>query len=132
MRDPTARCALQLQMIAPRSPLSHSTSDLQLPESFISVQSFAPMQAHLDPSPGVSKQLNSALAFQLQASDANVNVTMRRANRIAPPPKQRILVDEASNFMARAKTNIPRPVRQGSKLAPTAVAQRSKCWLVRS
>src|SRR5262249_30329003 len=116
MRDPTARCALQLQMIAPRSPLSHSASDLQLPEFFMSVQSFAPMQAHLDPSPGVSKQLNAALAFQLQASDANVNVTMRRANRIAPPPpKQRTLVDEASNFMARAETNIPRPVR----LAPS-------------
>src|SRR5262250_1046344 len=130
MRDPTARCALQLQMIAPRSPLSHSASDLQLPEFFMSVQSFAPMQAHLDPSPGVSKQLNAALAFQLQASDANVNVTMRRANRIAPPPKQRTLVDEASNFMARAETNIAaRPVRLAPSLphSSSAAQQMSAC-----
>ena len=55
IRSPTAFegcAALQLQMIAPSSPLSHSASDLQLSEFFISVQSFAPIQAHLDPSPG--------------------------------------------------------------------------------
>src|SRR4026207_2267583 len=91
-RSPTAfegRAALQLQMIAPSSPLSHAASDLQLLEFFISVQSFAPIQAHLDPSPGVSKQLNSALASQFQPSDAGESVTMRRATPIAAPPKQR-------------------------------------------
>src|SRR6516162_2875804 len=122
MRDPTVRCALQLQMIAPRSPLSHSASDLQLLEFFMSVQSFAPMQAHLGPSPGVSKQLYSALAFQFQASDANVSVTMRRATRIAPPPKQRTIADDVSNFMARAKTNIPRPARLARSLSHSSSA----------
>src|SRR4029450_7797541 len=78
------RAALQLQTIAPSSPLSHSASDLQLSEFFISVQSFAPMQAHLNPSPGVSKQLNSAVASQLQPSDANVTVTTRTAPLMAP------------------------------------------------
>src|SRR6187399_1098849 len=90
-RSPTAfkgRGALQLQMIAPSSPLSHAASDLQLSELFISVQSFAPIQAHLDPSPGVSKQLNSALASQFQPSDANASITTRRTTRIAPPPKK--------------------------------------------
>jgi hypothetical protein len=87
IRSPTAFegcAALQLQMIAPSSPLSHSASDLQLSEFFISVQSFAPIQAHLDPSPGVSKQLNSAVASQLQPSDANVTVTTRTATLMAP------------------------------------------------
>ena len=66
------RVALQLHTIAPSSPLSHSASDLQLPEFFISLQSLAPMQAHLTPSPGVWKQLNSALASILLESDADV------------------------------------------------------------
>jgi hypothetical protein len=47
------RAALQLQMIAPSSPLSHSGFDLQLSEFFISMQSFAPIQAHLTPWPGL-------------------------------------------------------------------------------
>jgi hypothetical protein len=64
------RAALQLHMTAPSSPLSHSASDLHLPELFISLQSVVPMQAHLTPSPGVWKQLNSARAPTLTASDA--------------------------------------------------------------
>jgi hypothetical protein len=51
-----------------------------------------------------------------------VNVTMRRANRIAPPPKQRTLVDKASNFMARAETNIARPVRLAPSLPHSSSA----------
>src|SRR5690242_144356 len=82
--------ALQLQMIAPSSPLSHAASDLRLSEFFISVESFAPRQAHLDPSPGVSKPLNSALASPFQPSDADASITTRRATRIAPPPKKDI------------------------------------------
>jgi len=78
------RVALQLHTIAPSSPLSHSASDLQLPEFFISLQSLAPMQAHLTPSPGVWKQLNSALASILLESDAIVKVRTRRAIRISP------------------------------------------------
>src|SRR5262249_6128477 len=62
------RAALQLQMIAPSSPLSHSGSDLQLSEFFISLQSLTPMQAHLTHSPGVAQQLNSAPRHSLAAS----------------------------------------------------------------
>jgi hypothetical protein len=86
-RRPSAlelRAAAQLHMIAPSSPLSHSATDLQLPEFLISLQSLAPMQAHLTPSPGVSKQLNSAPAPKLPASDAIVRVRTRRATRISP------------------------------------------------
>src|SRR6188768_3369751 len=83
------RVALQLHTIAPSSPLSHSASDLQLPEFLISLQSLAPMQAHLTPSPGVWKQLNSAPAPMLPASDAIMRVRMRRAIRMSPSIQQR-------------------------------------------
>ena len=65
------RAALQLQMIAPSSLLSHSGPDVQRSEFFISLQLPAPMQAHLRPSPGVSKQLNAAQASKLPTSDTN-------------------------------------------------------------
>jgi hypothetical protein len=54
------RTALQLQIIAPSSLLSHSGPDLQLLEFCISLQLFAPMQAHLSAPSGVSKQLKVA------------------------------------------------------------------------
>jgi len=73
---------------------------LQLPEFFISLQSLAPMQAHLTPSPGVWKQLNSALASILPASDAIVRVRTRRAVRIDPPSNSVILMYELSDIVA--------------------------------
>src|SRR6187455_1984296 len=79
------RAALQLHMTAPSSPLSHSASELHLPE-FLSV---VPMQAHLTPSPGVWKQLNSARAPTLIASDA-----------LAPPSNNAILTYELSDIVA--------------------------------
>jgi hypothetical protein len=78
------RAALQLHMTAPSSPLSHSASDLHLPEFFISLQSVVPMQAHLTPSPGVWKQSNPARAPTLTVSDAIKRVRTRRAARISP------------------------------------------------
>ena len=83
------RAALQLHMTAPSSPLSHSASELHLPEFFISLQSVVPMQAHLTPSPGVWKQLNSARAPTLIASDA-----------LAPPSNNAILTYELSDIVA--------------------------------
>ena len=100
-RRPSAfgvRAALQLHTIAPSSPLSHSASDLQLPEFLISLQSLEPMQAHLIPSPGVWKQLNSAPAPMLPASDAIMRVRMRFACR--PPSNSVILVEELSDIVA--------------------------------
>src|SRR5262245_728097 len=95
------RAALQLHMIAPSSPLSHSASDLQLLEFFILLQSLTPMQAHLIPSPGVWKQLNSALALSLPPSDAIVRVRTRRATCISPSIQQLILVYELSDIVAK-------------------------------
>ena len=97
-RSNIGRRPLQLHTIAPSSPLSHSASDLQLPEFLISLQSLAPMQAHLIPSPGVRKQLNSAPAPMLPASDAIMRVRMRFACR--PTSNSVILVEELSDIVA--------------------------------
>lgn len=83
-------------MIAPSSPMSHAASDLQLPELVISAQSLAPMQAHLIPSPGVWKQLNSALTAPLLASEAIEGPIAYR-----PPSNSLILIHEVSDIVAK-------------------------------
>src|SRR6188472_2095793 len=102
-------------MIAPSSPLSHVASDLQLPEFFISPQSLAPMQAHLIPSPGVWKHLNSAPAPILPASGAFIRTRTRRAARILayrPPPNSMILMYELSDIVAEDQLRTPQPAAE--------------------
>jgi hypothetical protein len=55
---PPERAALQLQMIAPSSALSHSASDLQLPELFISLQLKFGTGAHTPSERRTHKNLN--------------------------------------------------------------------------
>src|SRR5215510_2514811 len=112
------RAALQLQMIAPSSPLSHSGSDLQLSEFFISLQSFRPMQAHLTPSPGVAS---------IQTPNERRTQELEREGQLAsrPPSNSEILIDELSDIVA-AKVNskltsFPSGI-EGAWLASTALS----------
>lgn len=84
------RAALQLQIIAPSSPLSHLRSDLQLSDLCISLQLSAPMQAHLRSPCGVSKQSKCALAFECARrarGPAGMSAAVRRGARAALPPQ---------------------------------------------
>jgi hypothetical protein len=95
------RAALQLHTIAPSSPLSHSASDLQLPEFLISLQSLAPMQAHFDSLTGRLETVKlSPYAHAPNERRYHESQNEKGYLHSAPPFHSVILVYELSDIVA--------------------------------
>jgi hypothetical protein len=118
------RAALQLHMTAPSSPLSHSASDLHLPELFISLQSVVPMQAHLTPSPGVWKVKLSPGAHTHSERRHRKSQNEKGSLHIAPLSNSTILTYELSDIVAEdhASTSLRVPSPRKSRRSKRTLA----------